>query len=142
MGDLTKNLSRHEFKCGCGECARTPVDMALPLAIQACSEHFFVEEYKRVGAKLERVAVHITSGYRCLKHNRDIGSHDYSAHVFGMAADHWMEWVYHEGPRKRIPDELIADYYEVVYPNKYGVGRYSTWTHFDVRDDGPARWTA
>lgn len=141
MGDLTKNLSRAEFACQCEdpECHRTPVDFNLPGVIQDCADHFAHLEARRAPT-FERVVIHVNSGYRCLEHNSAIGSSGSSTHVLGMAADHWMEYAYHDRDRVRIPDDDIADYYELRYPDEYGIGRYDGRTHIDVRPDGPARW--
>lgn len=141
LGDLTKNLSRSEFACQCEypECTRTPVDFGLPGIIQDCADNFAHHEKGR-SPMFTRIAVHINSGYRCPRHNTDIGSKPDSTHVLGMAADHWMEYVYGDGTRKRVPDDEIADYYELRYPGELGIGRYENRTHVDNRPDGPARW--
>lgn len=140
MGDLTKNLSRGEFSCKCNyvECVRTPVDIDLAAAIQDCADHFAYEENKR-NLMFMRVAVHVNSGYRCKKHNKDEGGSPTSTHTLGLAADHWMEYVYGDGTRTKVPDDAIADYYELRYPDVYGIVRYVGRTHFDVRQDGPVR---
>jgi len=72
-----------------------------------------------------------------------------------MASDIWMEYVYGDGTRERVPDSQVSEYFEYRYPDQYGVGRYPRpeyprnggdrdmpRTHIDVRDDGPARWRA
>lgn len=148
MGDLTKNLSRQEFACKCdySDCTRTPVDAALPSALQDCVDHFAHLE-RRANPMFQRVAITITSGYRCDKHNHDVTDGNSSGiHTLGMAADFVMEYVYGDGTRKRVPDEDIADYLELRYPGEYGIGRYPRegggWTHFDCRCDGPARWSS
>ena len=141
MGDLTKNLSRSEFECKCDypECTRTPVDFDLPPVMQDCIDHFAHGERGRIPT-FQRVACHINSGFRCAKHNTDEGGAETSPHLLGMASDHWMEYVYSDRPRVKIHDDLVADYYELRYPDQYGIGRYVGRTHIDTRDDGPARW--
>jgi hypothetical protein len=149
MGDLTKNLSRSEFACQCeySDCDRTPVDFELPTIIQDCADHFAYLE-KGHSPMFTRIAIHINSGYRCVKHNDDVTDGEGSGiHTLGMAADHWMEYVYADGTRRRVSDDDIAEYYERRYPDQYGIGRYprndnTGRTHFDTRDDNPARWTA
>ena len=148
MGDLTTNLSKHEFKCKCNDtyCRRTPVDFALPGVIQNCIDHFAHIE-KSSNPKFERVACTITSGHRCFSHNNKITDGKGSGvHVDGMGADHIMAYVYSDGTRQRIPDNEIADFYEYTYPDKFGIGRYprddyTGRTHLDVREQ-KARWTA
>lgn len=146
MGDLTKNLSRSEFACKCNnpKCNRTPVDFDLPHMIQDCADHF--ERQQRDNPRFVRIVIHINSGYRCLQHDRDIKGDDYdprakpSEHLFGSAADHWMEYVYTHGVRSKVSDDSIADYYELAYPGLHGIGRYDGRTHIDTARDHPARW--
>lgn len=144
MGDLSANLSRHEWRCGCDypECRddRTPVDIALVSFIQSCIDHFT----DLASGHEWRVACHINSGYRCVQHNADIGSKS-NIHTLGMAADIWMEYVDEDGHRTRIPDGDVADWFEANYPGSCGIGRYPRdtggWTHIDSRTS-KARWTA
>ncbi len=146
-GDLTKNLSRFEFACRCesNQCVRTPVDYALVGAIQDCIDHFTHIEKSLM---FQRVVCHINSGYRCIEHNDAVTDGKGSGiHTTGMAADIWMEYIFGDKSRRRIPDESIAGYFEHRYPNEYGIGRYprddnTGRTHIDVRNDGPARWAA
>ena len=146
-GDLTKNLSRHEFACHCHypECDRTPVDVDLPRVIQACGDHFARSE-RLANPMFDRVAIHINSGYRCLKHDRDIKGTDYdpsarpSEHLCGAAADHWMEYVYSDWTRIKISDDAIADFYELEHSGRYGIGRYNGRTHIDTARAHAARW--
>ena len=149
-GDLSNNLSRSEFACHCDydDCNRTPVDFGLVRVIQDAIDHFTDKAEMRFGHKFERVACHINSGYRCIKHNEDVtdGKSGSGVHTLGMAGDIWMEYVLTDGTRKRIPDEAIADVFEYAYPNSCGIGRYprddnTGRTHIDVRPD-KARWTA
>jgi uncharacterized protein YcbK (DUF882 family) len=72
MGDLTEHFSRSEFDCKCG-CGRNGIKMAL------------VEKLEKVRQMLGKRMV-VTSGYRCLKHNGNVGSTT-SSHVKGLAAD-------------------------------------------------------
>lgn len=73
MGDLTKNFSRSEFRCG--HCGRLDVlDMELVWALQ------------RLRDKVGR-ALPIISGYRCCAGNAQVGGTRDSQHLFGRAAD-------------------------------------------------------
>ena len=77
MGNLTKNFSKREFDCRCG--CDMPEDVynnVKSLAIELQIIRDFTNE-----------SISINSGYRCLKHNRDIGSNDRSQHPKGKAAD-------------------------------------------------------
>lgn len=129
MGDLTKNLSRKEFKCRCG-CGWDTVDFELPLTIQAAAD-YFVEVYQA-----DKAIVEITSGNRCLAHNEATpGAAPKSQHLFARAADHK---IYLDFGRERIlvdTDEL-ADYYHEQNPNRFGIGRYPNGrVHLDTRGE-------
>ena len=67
-------------------------------------------------------AVTVTSGYRTVSYNKTVsGSGAADIKVKGVApAD-------------------VADYAETLLPGTGGIGRYSTFTHIDVRPD-KARW--
>jgi len=116
MGDLTLNLSRHEFKCQCG-CGYDTVDFELVNVIQAGCEYF-------------DTTVSINSGCRCTQHNKNILGHPKSKHIEAKAAD----IVY-----KNVRPELTAAYFNRTYPAKYGIGTYDTFTHIDVQPN-KKRW--
>ena len=116
MGDLTKNLSRYEFACKC-ECGFNTVDYELVVVIQkACDD---------LGAR-----VGINSGCRCEKHNKAVGGGLNSQHLHGKAADIVMFGV--------EPEE-VQEYFLKEYQSKYGIARYNSFSHIDVRN-GKARW--
>lgn len=72
MGDLSTNFSRDEFACECG-CGRGmndgDIDPGLVLHLEA------------MRAEIGR-PMFITSGCRCLAHNRAVGGVDDSVHTF------------------------------------------------------------
>ncbi len=150
MGDLSKRLSRAEFQCKCtlSLCQRTPVDGELVKWLEDCADHFLTAD-----EKITRVIIHINSGHRCAEHDRNIKikiaekrGEKYtqktkkSEHLFGWAADFWLEWEYWDASRKKIPDDDIADYLIGRHIAKFGVGRYNGRTHFDIRQSHYARW--
>jgi hypothetical protein len=155
MGDISKNISRDEMRCQCeySDCKRTPIDAELVEVLQELCNHFTYLEKNR-SMTFKRVALHFNSGYRCTQHNEDSGSES-DIHTLGMAADIWMEYLYHNAIRQRVDDVEIQDYLEHRYPTSLGIGRYprpgypktSTdtdmpRTHVDVRNDESARWIA
>lgn len=113
------------------------------------AEHFHVSEFKsKDGSQivilseklldvLEKVRVnygkplHVTSGYRTTAHNKTIGGVAGSTHCQGLAAD-----IIVEG----IAPNVVADYVETLMPKSGGIGRYTTFTHVDVRNK-KSRWT-
>ena len=75
-GRLSANFSLREFRCGCQErgCHLTLVHPKLVETLQTLREI------------VARPLV-LTSGYRCIAHNRNIGGRWRSFHTQGMAAD-------------------------------------------------------
>lgn len=133
MGDLTRNLSRHEFACKCG-CGFDTVDFELVNVLQDAVFHF----ESKYG---NRVIVSITGPNRCIEHNRKEGGAEGSKHITGKAADHKFFIVSESGSRKQIDPVEVYDYYCHKYPNKFGIGIYSNRVHIDSRS-GKGRWDA
>lgn len=129
MGDLTKNISRHELACKCG-CGFDTMDFVTINVVQECADHFA----KKLG--VEKSVLIITSAARCLEWNRTPvseggpGSKDTSQHPKGKAIDFRIKGV--------DPSE-VYDYLDQKYPNQYGIGKYNSFTHFDPRSY-KARW--
>lgn len=117
MGDLTVNLSRHEFACKCG-CGFDTVDVETLQVVQDVCTHF-------------QCRVLITSGCRCEHHNTSVGGSENSQHTKGRAADCKFS---------RVEPEAVYHYLNSRYDGKYGFGVYKTFNHIDTRTDGPARW--
>ena len=61
MGDISKNLSRWEFACGCG-CGFDTADYALVNVLQSCV-NYFEHKYKR------DIRIDITGPNRCREYN-------------------------------------------------------------------------
>ena len=113
---LNKYFKRSEFACRCG-CGTSTVDAELLQVITDVREHF--------GSP-----VVINSGHRCAKHNANVGGAKNSVHLTGKAADIRV---------KGVDPSQVAFYLEQKYPGGYGIGRYNSFTHIDVRE-GKARW--
>ena len=73
VSKLTANFNREEFDCKCG-CGTGTISGTLVTRLQSVRE-----EYGK--------SMIITSGIRCLSHNRNIGSRDTSSHIKCLAAD-------------------------------------------------------
>ena len=121
MGDISRNFSRWEFKCNCTDTACTfdTVDIELIDVLEDVRLHFAAK------------SITINSGCRCLLKNMSVGGSKSSQHMQGRAADFVVE---------RIRPVDVQNYLEAKYPLKYGIGRYSTFTHVDTRTGGRARW--
>lgn len=117
MGDLSKHFSRHEFQCFCG-CGMDTVDHAL------------IEVLEKIRCYFD-APVWITpkGGNRCPTANRAAGGAEYSQHMLSKAADIEVDGV---------PPEEVQRYCDTI--GVPGLGRYTTFTHVDVRDS-IARWT-
>ena len=126
MGDLTKNISRHEVRCKCGKCDFQTVDYETILVVQECCDHFAEE------LGVDKVVVSINSGHRCFEYNRSkaVGSNDDSQHPRGNALDFKI---------KGVSAKKQYEYLDKKYPDKYGIGCYSNFTHVDSRRT-KARW--
>lgn len=114
---LSKDFSRSEFKCKCGLCDYDTVDSELVDVLQDVRDHF-------------GKPITITSGNRCVDHNKKVGGALNSYHVRGRAADIVVHGV--------LPREVFT-YLDSKYPNMYGLGNYSNFTHVDTRT-GLGRW--
>lgn len=128
MGDLSINFSRHEFACKGKKCCggSAPVAEDLVTALQRLRN-------------LIEMPIHVNSGFRCLTHNRRVGSKDTSQHPLGLAADIAV-------PKGMALDELIDFILQVPEFRVGGIGKYprkrpeDSWVHVDVRKTGPDVW--
>lgn len=116
MGDLSKDFWRYEFACK-DRCGFSTVDVELIPILQDLRDFF-------------DTGVFISSGCRCEKYNRSVGGAKRSKHKEGRAADIQVS---------HVTPKAVADYLDSKYPDKYGLGRYRTFTHIDTRS-GKARW--
>lgn len=118
--DGIKYFKRSEFKCKCGKyCNGFPAepDENLVNLLDQIRGHY-------------GVPVTITSGVRCKTHNKNCGGASASQHLVGTAADIKV---------KGVAPKDVADYAETLLPGTGGIGRYSSFTHVDVRTN-KSRW--
>lgn len=113
---LSSNFRVREFRCQDGT---DPIFIDLDLVdiLQKVRDHF-------------GKAVTITSAFRTASHNKKVGGATYSQHLYGTAADIKVSGV---------TASAVADFAEILMPSTGGVGRYSTFTHVDVRSI-KSRW--
>ena len=124
---LTKNFSKSEFECKCGcEMPDNVLENVKKLAEQLQIIRDYVQE-----------PIMINSAYRCLRHNRMIGSNDRSQHPKGKAADIVILGFTPDETASVIENMLTNE----TLPSFYigGLGRYNTFTHVDIRENY-ARW--
>ena len=117
MGDLSAHFSRKELQCHC--CGRLQIDSRLLEGLEKLRE-------------LAKVAVVIHAGYRCPKHNDEVGGVPQSEHLQGLAAD-----IELPGISLQRAYELAL---EVPQFAQGGIGAYDGgFLHVDVRERS-ARW--
>ena len=110
------NFTRAEFACKCG-CGFDTVDHYLAEVLDIVREHF-------------GVPITITSGARCIAHNKAVGGVSTSQHTRGRAADIQVQGV--------DPAD-VASYVKESFPS-VSVGTYEIFTHIDTRSTGPSYW--
>ena len=111
QGQLSKHFDRKEFVCKCG-CGFSTVDAEL------------VRVLENVREVLGNLPITINSGCRCKSYNKKVGGAPKSFHTKGKACDFTV---------KGVAPGAVADCLEYIYPNAYGIIRYNTFTHLDVR---------
>lgn len=104
-----------EFNCPC--CGENKMNVEFLLTIDELREEF--------GAPL-----HINSGYRCPKHNAEVGGVSSSQHLQGKACD--LSTVNMTAEQRHALMLLIKKKFK-------GIGVGKTFTHVDIREK-PAFW--
>jgi uncharacterized protein YcbK (DUF882 family) len=110
---LSAHFNEDEFRCPCG-CNQVVVHPALIDTLEDIRE-------------FSGIPIQITSGFRCAKHNAEVGGKPNSAHLLGEAADFWVS-----GDKDRFK------FLEAVFiygPIRVGVAK--DFIHVDVSHDLP-----
>ena len=108
-----KYFKKSEFTCHCG-CGQSKVHDELLGALDAARE-------------LAGIPFVVTSGYRCPKHNAEVGSKPTSSHIKGYAAD-----IVADTDAKRIAILTGA-----ILGGIRRIGVYPGFIHLDVDPDKP-----
>lgn len=117
-GQLSEHFNASEFVCPC--CGTGTVKPRL------------IELLEQLRAELGNNPIHVNSGYRCPKHNAEVGGVANSQHVFGNAADITIPLVGYHRARKAV-EKLPFDGTGFCSPTS----RNTTWfIHVDVRSNG------
>lgn len=113
---LNDYLTHSEIQCRCSysECTRT-----LVLLSTATSFYLTRKAYGR--------PVRVNSGFRCQKHNKDVGGRENSFHQIGFAIDIMPEGAYTLGDLNKL-DDTARLYFDVVL-------RYDNFLHCHNLDD-------
>jgi len=121
---LTKNFSKSEFDCSCG------CDMP----------KYVLNNVQKVANQLQALrnivgkSITVNSGYRCPEWNTKVGGVKTSQHILGKASDIVI--------KDMTPDDvahLIEQMIDSGDMLQGGLGRYNTFTHYDIRKT-KARW--
>jgi uncharacterized protein YcbK (DUF882 family) len=80
MGSLSAHFSQSEFNCKCGLCDPVKPDAKLIIGLEDLREEIAL-------LKGHEIPIHVNSGYRCKRHNANVGGSPNSQHVLGKAAD-------------------------------------------------------
>jgi len=117
VGDLSAHFSREELRCRC--CGQLRIDSRLLDGLEALRA-------------LAGVPVVVHAGYRCARHNAEVGGVPRSEHTLGMAAD------------IHLPGMSLQRMYEMASSIPQfaggGIGVYDgNFLHVDVREHR-SRW--
>lgn len=112
-----KYFKKSEFTCKCG-CGETPMNKDFVFRLDSLRE--------RLGEQMV-----VTSGYRCLEHNKAVGGSPNSQHLKGRAADVAVD---NGLMRYRVVNLATL----LLFP---GIGVAKNFVHIDSRSDVAAMWT-
>ena len=122
---LSPHFNSSEFRCKC--CGKIVVDTNL------------IDTLEKLFPALNLSKINIISGYRCAKHDKEIGGRGVGSHVEGYAAD--IRCFYANGTR--VPSSVVSLSLERL-GHKYGIGYRCGGvadsagnTHVDVK---PRKW--
>ena len=125
-GDKTQ-LSPHfnvsEFQCKCGGAHETPIDENL------------VAMLEKLYAALDCSAIIISSGYRCVKHDKAVGGNGGGYHTKGQAAD---ICCYAKNGAVISSKIVCCTAQDLGFGGIANINAAYTYTHVDVRTGG--RW--
>lgn len=89
-----------------------------------------VEDLEK-GRRQSEGALRVNSGFRTEAHNRRIGGKPKSRHMLGWASDLVS---------MTLSPPQFALLMHSINPHSGGIGCYTTFVHYDVRDGNPVRW--
>lgn len=122
---LTPHFTLREFRCHDG----TEAPSRLWPSLRKLAENLEVLRAAVGGRR-----IHVNSGYRTPTYNKRVGGARLSTHLYGRAAD-----IAVEGMTAAEVADKIEELIRAGKMHNGGLGRYATFTHYDVRLK-PARW--
>ena len=125
MNKLNKYFSRNEFECKCG-CGFDAVDSELLRLLTITRKHF-------------DAPLTITSACRCLSHNESVQREANSNYIPLSSRSKHMKGIAADIKVKGVTPAAVYEFLDNHAPNTLGLGKYSSFTHVDVRAE-KARW--
>ena len=119
---ITTHFHSTEFRCKCG-CGKIYIDEGL------------VNKLEQLFVKLNASKCIISSGYRCSKHDKNVGGNGYGQHTKGYAAD----CVYYDKNGKIIPSKIVVCVAYDMGLFKGMANINNNYQHLDVRTTGTYR---
>ena len=123
---ITSNFSFSEFACRSGSNFSSEAVTNIML---------LAEQLEVIRSEAGGQTIKINSGYRSPSHNKKIGGAKDSQHLRGTAAD-----IVISGMKPSETADLIERLIDEGKILEGGVGRYSRFTHYDIRGK-KARWS-
>ena len=115
---MTKNFTINEFQCKCG--------CEMPSNVKSNIEK--LAEELQVLREVVDSSITINSAYRCPSHNKSVGGAKNSQHLLGNASD-----IVIQGRKPSETYSLIEDLISNDVMAEGGLGKYNTFTHYDIR---------
>ena len=134
MAKISKYFTVEEVQCRCGKC-KIPKDVMSNL-VKLTAEMDVLRE--KIGKP-----IYLSCAYRCLEHNRKIGSEDTSQHVKGLACDFYVKGMTEEEMFKFASNLSANDAGKKRSLTKFnGVGYYPNrnFCHVDIRPKKVITW--
>ena len=119
---ITSHFHSTEFKCKCG-CNKIYIDEGV------------VNNLEKLFSKLNASKCIVSSGYRCSKHDKNVGGNGYGQHTKGLATD----CIYYDKNGKIIPSKIVicVAYDLGIFKGMANIN--SNYVHLDVRTSGTYR---
>lgn len=122
---LNAYFKRHEFRC-------RGMDVGICSCGLATVDHFSLEVVTAARIYFNAKCI-VTSGCRCFEYNEHVQKVKNSNYVPGSSkSQHMKLWAIDHFIEGVAPEQLYR-FYNDMFPEKYGLGLYTDFVHFDPR---------